>query len=470
MTEMRPIKPIIGYIKGKMTRQWGALTGLGEIKLGVAKRARLQVVDAGLNLIGGMQIGYLRLLQIGNRLSGQPDEFSRLPLEEARVRLGKVRGRMKINSIDGQVLNHSPDYVCFLDLKGNITWLNATMIEALGGDTAKIVGRSHFELLHPDDQPLARERFVALVATGRSNPLEARFRKNGSFFWGWIVGRVLQEMGKPVGVALNIRDVTERKEKEIKMIVNERLRFLRQIWLGMNHEFNNAFVPILLVLENVEQLLEKGSQEVINRCLRQMAGNAGRIRQFTDRLHYFLQFSGRAKARTDLRALVEGVAALMQEKLNAADATFEIDCPRIAVGPDGATAPDRFLMELHFDGMEMILIDLLNNAAEAIAARHAADGQAPRRIKVSLAKEFTGEQRYFVVKIRDTGCGIKPENIGKLFQPFFSTKPAGEGTGLGLVIVQQIVREHGGTVEIASQENEGTEIALRLPVDSQDWE
>jgi hypothetical protein len=86
MPEVRPIGPIINYIKGKRARQWGALTGLGEIKLGMRKRTKLELVDTGLNMIGRLEIYYLRLVHLYNKVTGQQDEFTRLPLERARLR------------------------------------------------------------------------------------------------------------------------------------------------------------------------------------------------------------------------------------------------------------------------------------------------------------------------------------------------------------------------------------------------
>jgi PAS domain S-box-containing protein len=468
MTTVRPIKPIISYISGKMDRQWGALTGLGEFKIGTRKRAKLEMVDTGLNLIGRLEINYLRLVHLYNKVTGQQDEVGRLPLEKTRVKLGKMRGEMKVNSMDGQALNHSPDHVCFLDLQGKMTWLNATMINGLGYETSEVIGRDHFDLLHPEDRAMARQRFTALVETGHSNPTEARFRKNGSgYIWGWIVGRVLTEKGKPVGVVLTIRDVTERKEKEIRMIVNERLRFLKQIWLGMNHEFNNAFAPILVILENINYMLEKGDQGIISRNLTRMAGNADRIRRFTDRLQYFLRFSGQAKVRTDLRVLVDNVVELMQERVNSADITLRVNYPRVLDGINGGLEPELFLAELHFDGVQMVLMDLLNNAVDAIETRRTGDNNAPRTINVVLDKEFKSGQKHYLIAVTDTGCGIKPDDLDKIFTPFFTTKPAGQGTGLGMTIVQQIIKEHGGTMTVSSEPDSGTKIILRLPVDPQ---
>jgi signal transduction histidine kinase len=331
-----------------------------------------------------------------------------------------------------------------------------------------VIGRSHFNLIHPEDQAAARQRFAALVATGRSNPTEARFRKNGGgYIWGWIVGRVLTEKSKPVGMVLTIRDVTERKEKEVGKIIDERLRFLGQIWKGMSHEFNNAFLPILAVVENIDRLLKSGNQEMINKYLAAMSGHADRIRHFTERLRYFLKSSGPIKVETDLRVLVDNVIELMQERINNAGITLRVNSLRVLNETSGGLETEEFLTELHFDGVEMALIDLLNNAVDAIVTRRADEPEAPRRIEITLEKEIKGGKKSYLIKIGDTGCGIKPDDLENIFQPFFTTKPAGEGTGLGMTIVQQIVKEHGGTLAIGSEPGQGTTVTISLPVVSQ---
>jgi two-component system NtrC family sensor kinase len=102
--------------------------------------------------------------------------------------------------------------------------------------------------------------------------------------------------------------------------------------------------------------------------------------------------------------------------------------------------------------IQQVLINLVNNAAEAI--------EGPGRITVSTRP--IGEEQVEIA-ISDTGCGIPPENLPKIFTPFFTTKPPGKGTGLGLSIVYGIIKMHRGQITVESKEDEGTAFHIILP-------
>ncbi|KPJ66095.1 hypothetical protein AMJ44_08940, partial [candidate division WOR-1 bacterium DG_54_3] len=453
------------YIKEKISRQWGALTGLGEMRLGFGKRAKLELIDTGLNVLGRFHVRYLQMLGVFK------NEFSYLPLESWRVKLGKKRGAMEIKSMDGQALNNSPDLICYYDNNHNFKRVNVTLLKELGYESTDLIGRSFETLVYPDDVPLARERFASLMATGESNPCEFRIKKkDGSYIWGWSIGQVLVEKGKKAGVVVTIRDITQRKEQEISKIIRQRLETLRVIWRGINQELNNAMVP-LRQLEALLIKLEEGKvdNQTAMRILRNMIINARRIAELSDRLQYFAYFSGVAKVRVDLQRLVNAIFDLMKAEFDQEDIdVFREYSPARERGSGKA-----FMIDAHFNGLQIVLMDLLKNAADAICRRRAGFMDDDRyedyrtfrgKIKISLRPEAQGEEQELVLSIRDNGCGIEPEVLGKIFDPFFTTKPIGEGNGLGLTLVQQVIKEHEGTIDFQSEPGLGTEVTIRLPV------
>ena len=116
-------------------------------------------------------------------------------------------------------------------------------------------------------------------------------------------------------------------------------------------------------------------------------------------------------------------------------------------------APDLHPIEGDAGALDQVFLNLLKNAAEALEGRGGAICVDTRR-----------EQAGIVAEIRDNGPGVAPEVQERLFEPFFSTKEAGSGTGLGLSVSRRIVTEQGGSIEVASAPGEGTTFSVRLPM------
>jgi two-component system NtrC family sensor kinase len=113
--------------------------------------------------------------------------------------------------------------------------------------------------------------------------------------------------------------------------------------------------------------------------------------------------------------------------------------------------------------LEQVFLNLISNARDAI------DDAAGRKKELTIRSAFSddGGSPCIVVSVKDTGIGIPLENLSKIFEPFFSTKPVGKGTGLGLSLCFGIVEAHGGRIDIKSQVGEGTEIRVILPAREQ---
>ena len=106
--------------------------------------------------------------------------------------------------------------------------------------------------------------------------------------------------------------------------------------------------------------------------------------------------------------------------------------------------------------MQQVALNLLMNAAEAT------QGKTERRVKVSTP---IGRRRACVLVVADNGEGIPPENLAKIFHPFFTTKPEGKGVGLGLAVTYGIIEAHGGDIEVVSKVGEGTTFTVSLPIE-----
>jgi len=107
--------------------------------------------------------------------------------------------------------------------------------------------------------------------------------------------------------------------------------------------------------------------------------------------------------------------------------------------------------------LQQVLLNLFNNAIDAIAERHGSQGG---ELTLKVGPDETGK---VMIAVRDNGIGISPENMKMVFTPFFTTKPVGKGTGLGLSVCYRIVDSMGGTIEASSEKGVGTTFVVRLP-------
>jgi signal transduction histidine kinase len=226
-------------------------------------------------------------------------------------------------------------------------------------------------------------------------------------------------------------DLTEISDLAQQMRLRENLASLGEMSAGIAHEFKNSLATIS---GYAQMLRSEGDNETVNTFATKIADETSNLtRVVTDFLNFAKpQEDGSPKETLALRSLIEECAreSALQIDLN--------ECPFGLSIQGDATA------------WRQAFSNLLRNSAEA-----ARDGQ-PVQVKVTATEQ--GEK--LQIKLRDNGCGIPPEQLQKIFVPFFTTKS--RGTGLGLALVHKIVAQHGGTISVAS-DSAGTEFTITVP-------
>jgi PAS domain S-box-containing protein len=313
-------------------------------------------------------------------------------------------------------------------------------------------------------------------------------------------GRVIEVRANPVpggGVVINYSDITERKRAEAeisaardaaetaladlrraqdRLIQSEKMASLGQLTAGIAHEIKNPlnFVNNFagLSVELLDELKETAAPAIaglaedergdVDEIVAMLTGNLEKIAEHGRRadgiVKSMLEHSrgGSGERReVDLNALVEEALNLAYHGARAQDAGFNITLEREF---DPAVAP----IELAPQEMTRVFLNLIGNGFYAAARPANGNGEAVHRPALRVSTRDLGEA--VEIRVRDNGAGIPPEIRDRLFQPFFTTKPTGEGTGLGLSISWDIVtQQHGGAIEVASEEGEFTEFTVRLP-------
>jgi signal transduction histidine kinase len=222
----------------------------------------------------------------------------------------------------------------------------------------------------------------------------------------------------------------------------DKLAALGTLAAGLAHELNN---PIGIICSRIEVMLLEaeatGLPEALRGDLKVLHRNAERVARIAQGLLSFSRPSPRIRTTVDLSGVVRETLLLAEQQVRRGGVTLTVDCDDSLPAIEGDS-----------NALEQVLLNLLTNAGAAL----------PAGGEIAIATRRHPDRPGFVqLIVADTGC-IPPEILPRIFDPFFSTKPA--GTGLGLSISHGIVREHGGTIDVESAPGRGTRFTITLPV------
>jgi len=334
------------------------------------------------------------------------------------------------------VIENASDGICLLDPNGIVRPLNP------GGE---MLGRGDIlELVHPEDVAMVRQKLIEACARP-SVPVVAQGRVvcgQGHRPVELIFTNLLDDPGVR-GVVLNVRDLSERKQLEARLLAADRMVSVGTLAAGVAHEINN---PLAYVIANLEMVADERPQvsASVSELIEGALEGAERVRLIVRDLKTFSRADETRHGPVDVHQVLEASASM---------AWNEIRHRAQLVRDYGADVPCIFGNE---GRLGQVVLNLLVNAAQALPE----GAQEANQITV---KTFRKGDRV-VIAVRDNGAGIAPEHRARLFEPFFTTKPVGVGTGLGLYICRQIVESMGGTISVESVPGNGATFSVELPV------
>jgi len=354
------------------------------------------------------------------------------------------------------LLESASEGVLLIDASGRIILVNRAAERMFGYDHDELKGQT-LEVLLPDRiREKHREHRAGYFAGPRVRPMGtgmdlAGRRKDGAEFPVEISLSYVQAHDGMNAMAL-VTDITERKRVEAELqsqrealYQSEKLAALGTLSAGIAHEMNN---PLGIITSRIEvMLLDAEEQNVpaqVLEDLRVLHRATQRVARIATNLRSFARQTPREHAHVDLNGVVQEMLLLMQKPL-------EIDGIRLVTRLDTDIPP--ILGDA--STLQQVLLNLVTNAREAM-------GQGGEiRIETGPAAEQPGWVR---IVIADTGPGISPEDLSKVFDPFYTTKRS--GTGLGLSVSYGIVKDHHGTVDVQSVPGRGTTFVLTFPASS----
>jgi PAS domain S-box-containing protein len=359
-----------------------------------------------------------------------------------QIRLGEEARRAERHL--ASVVESANDLVVSTDLKGRVLTWNTAAVRVTGYEEGDVRDRNLCDLC-PQGQSAALTQFLGQgLLQGRTKPIELELvRRDGETVpISWVCSCMRDATGRVVGLVAVGRDLTERRQFEAQLMRSEKLAALGVLAGGIAHEIRN---PLAVVSTAAQLLLEKPlSREVQLECADKMHRGVQRASNVIESLLRFARPTQQGRKRSlnfvrvtdEALKLVENQLKLEQIQLRARLP----DVPLILQGEAGL--------------LQQLVTNLVLNAANAMPAGGGV-------IEVSLIRN--GSQA--VLRVTDTGKGIPPTDLPKVFDPFFTTMPVGKGTGLGLSISYAIVQQHEGKIDLISQVGKGTTVTVTLPLE-----
>ena len=369
------------------------------------------------------------------------------------VRLGQeIR---KAHDFRNNIIQSSPNAIIGADMKGRIIIWNKGAEDTLGYSGQETVGKMDVRRLYEDHQ-LAYEVMRAMRGDGfggvgklRSYPIIYK-HKNGEAVEGTLSASLIyDDTGRELATVGFFVDLGERLEMERKLhrtqeqlLQSEKLAAMGRLTSQLAHELNNPLYGIMNTLELMKTEIQPGNKR---RKLLDMA--LSETVRLTDMLRKMLSFSKpdqEERIPVDINTLIDEIMLLHEKQFREMNIKMELSLGE-GIGPVLGSK----------NQLRQVLLNMVSNAKDAMA-----EGG-------TLRISTTGNGKQVRVRIEDTGTGIRPENLDKIFDTFFTTKTdSARGVGLGLSVCYGFIKDHGGDIRVESQWGQGTTFTILLPVHS----
>ena len=373
-------------------------------------------------------------------------------------RLAETQERLRESELRFQKLaEHSDDVFWFHSVNPvRITYLSPAVEEIWGLPAARFYEdpRLWTKCIHPDDRSRVEAAYEAML-TGHATRFEGEYRvvqPDGAVRWVLDSGTPIRGAGNAIvsigGVA---RDITDRKNAEEQMLRSQRLENVGMLAAGIAHDFNNSLAPIIMSGPMLRpHVVDPGGQRILAIVEKSAARSVALVRQL-------LSFARGASGQSQLLQ----VRHVLQEVVELAESTF----PK-SIRVEAQLPGDLWPVQGNPTQIHQVLLNLCVNARDAMPRSGVLTVTAANLTLDSVAAAEIADARpgtFLVVEVRDTGTGIPPDVLARIWEPFFTTKGEGKGTGLGLSTVRGILLHHNGFVTVKTRAGHGTVFSVYLP-------
>lgn len=406
-----------------------------------------QTRNKGMRILHTKKVPILNAFGKPEYLLGISDDITEIKQAEQALKISEEKYRT--------MLNASPDGILLTDLKGNITEVSEITLALFGADSVDdLMGKNVFKLVPPYQRNIIREIIDRTMNDGLIQNIELKIsKKNETLFDAEMSATLIQgQSGTPLSFMIIIRDISQRKKTETKLLHADRMASLGEMATGIAHEINQPLNIISMVMDKI--LFESAKTNSISPDFFKIKSdrifeNITRIRNIIDHIRAFSRsHDDFVLTSFDINISIYNAVSMISEQFKQLGITLNLELDDQINQIVGNTFK-----------FEQVIINLLVNAKDAVIDKKSQQtGFDDMQVGI---KSYTEGELLFV-EISDNGIGIHNDDIINIVLPFYTTKEEGKGTGLGLTICYQIIKEMKGSIEITSDKSFGTNIKITL--------
>jgi PAS domain S-box-containing protein len=361
-----------------------------------------------------------------------------------------------------QFLDKARDAILAHDMEGRIAYWNKSAERLTGWSKDEILGKwAHQCLYDPDEEDKLRQCHETMMEEGEwTGELRVRTKDDEERIVESRWSLVRDSAGDPKHVLVINTDITERKRLESQFLRSQRMESIGRLVGGIAHDLGNLLVPITLGVKVLKRRVDDGDEKVAQ-TLSMIRKSAERGSDMVEQVLAFARGVEGERVALQPATVVDEVEEMTEE-------TFPEDI-------EVRTHTEEDLLPIVGDAtqIQQVLMNLCVNARDAmptggtlsIEARTVTFSESDARRNIDAEPG-----PYVCIEVQDTGTGMPDDVVDKVFEPFFSTKEEGDGTGLGLSTAYSIIQSHDGFLDVESEEGVGTTFWMYLPVAEEEAE
>lgn len=378
---------------------------------------------------GAMKTGFL------DKLVERLDRLDAGSLQTQFLRLAQEKGLLET------IFHAIQEGIIVLEGEGRISYANRAAEKLLGFSAEQAQGQPIKRYLREVEWDRVLDLDADEWSRVVSREIEISYPEHRFLDFYIVPLRAVKEGEK--GAVLILRDVTRDRESESRTIESERLQAITLLAAGVAHEIGNPLNSLTIHLQLLDRELAhvpEAERAALKELVEIARREVERLDQIITQFLRALRPSRPAFERAPLRTILDETLEFLRHEIADRDVIVEVE--------DLGEIPNALVDR---GQIKQVFFNIIRNAIQAM--------QHGGVLRITLSSD----DRFVAVSFKDTGPGIPPEELGSIFEPYFTTKS--EGSGLGLMIVQRIVRDHGGEIEVHSEPNAGTTFTVFLPRD-----